>query len=73
MLHTGVLLVQVGGRSGYHCVVVGMLVSIQKRPQRIAVHVRSMVQGEPFWRVLLAETRHLETFRLMICELCGNS
>ena len=74
MFPTGSFLVaQVGGRSGCCCVMGGLLANIQVRLQRIVVHVRSIVQGEPFWRVLLVGTRHLETCKLMIYKLRGNS
>ena len=69
---TGALLAQVRGSFGCRCVMCG-LESIQVRLQGILVHVRSIVQGYPFWRVLLVGMRHLETCRLMVCKLRGNS
>ena len=73
LLLTGALLEHIGGRSGCHCVMGGMLVSIQERTHMTIVQVRSMMHGEPSWHLLLAETRHLVTCRPMICELHGNS
>ena len=73
VLPTGALLAQVGGSFGCCCVMGGLLVSIQVWLQGIVIHVRSIVQGEPFWCVLLVWMRRLETCRLMICILHENS
>ena len=63
VLPTGAFLAQVGGRSGCHCVMGGLLASIQERTQKTVVQSRSILQGESFWHILFAETKYLMTWK----------